>query len=538
MPRTLNLLDLASHVTRRDLTYNSPRPGFRVIRRVSPQSGNLLQKTFSYVVAFFGDAVELFGWFLSPFAPVINLSFTALWSSIVQTTSYIYNFNWNITDQQIDQQLKVTNQVLAGLLGQQIGNGLGFLACGIVPSAAIAVYNEPLGLYLLETVGEEALEEFAGNLAALITISFRLAARNTFLSSYKNIRNMVKLLVSDPGSPYAVVAKSFLGGNYQEVVSSWGGEGSRPWSFRLAVESKINNIQNPAAQAFWEELYEETLDACVEAGYVIAGGIDTWLLERSIENSATQTQADYVGFQPDREAPEETLVTWGDRQQIENQIISALNQHQQFWNRDVGQIIGEPLIDSVRRPPFDLVLRILFRSVPRPVWKNPDGTLAKRTQITIPGIKLSKLDWSTIKNAVGGTNGYMWGRYRFEVRLEDEHRIQFYAASEAAGENLLEKILTLTNADLQTLNVIEETKEGARTKYSSIYKKPTRVYPAMLTIMNQQKIVNQDVGRHTARGVYINRRYLFPLYTNSAPDDFNQVKQEIITTQNSPMPVG
>ena len=265
------------------------------------------------------------------------------------------------------------------------------------------------------------------------------------------------------------------------------------------------------------------------------GGLDTWLMQRLIENNSTQSEPNFVGFYPDREAPEEILMTWGNRQQIENQIIQGLNQHQQVWNRDVGQIIGEPLIESVRRPPFDLVLRILFRSVPRPVWKHPDGTQAKRVQITIPALKIAKLDWSTVKNAVGGVNGYVWGRFRFEARLEDENKIRFYAATEEEGEALLAKILTLVNPGLLTLNIVEEKKDGARLKYPALYKTPTRVYPAMLTLINQEKIASQDVGKQSTKGTYLNRRYLLPLYTNTAPEEFEQIKQEILSSKTAPV---
>jgi len=534
MASLIHLPSLASSAVRNFLTQGSPNPGFRIIRNEPPPTGNIVQQTLSYLGSFFSSSIQFIGWSLSVFVPALQFTWTKLWGTFVGVNTFIYNFNWNITDKSIDQQMASTRIIINSLLGQTFGNTLGYLACGVVPAATIATFNEPLGLYLLEEVGEEALEEFAASLATLILVSFRLSARNFFLSQYKNLRKMIKAYDSDPNSKIKPIINFFLGGNANQVIEAWGEEDSKPWSFRLAIEEKIDNIQDPAEQAFWEEFYEESIDACVEAGYVLAGGLDRWVMEQRLQDLANEEETCVVELTPDRECDDERIILYGTDAQIKSQAMTTLASHQMVENRDVGQIIGEPLIETTRRPPFDLFVRILFRSVPKPVWKNPDGTLAKRTQLTIPSVKLSKLDWSTIKTAVGGVNGYLWGRFRFDIRFEDENTMQFYAASEQEGEKLLEKLLELIDTDLQTLDIREEKKEGVRLKYKSIFKETCRVYPAMMTIINQEKIANQDVGKQTTRGVYLKRKYLIPLYPSSAPDEFEAIKQEVLSTKFNP----
>ncbi|ELS04921.1 hypothetical protein Xen7305DRAFT_00046570 [Xenococcus sp. PCC 7305] len=534
MPSLIHLPSLVSSAVREALTLNSPNPGFRIIRPEGAPEGNFIEKTLSYVGSFFSSSIQYIGFALSVFIPIVSFTWTSLWGSLVGTVTYIYNFNWNISDNQIDQQISQTKIVVASLLGETIGNAVGYLVCGIVPAAAIATINEPLGLYLLEEVGEEALEEFAASLATLILVSFRLAARNFFLSQYKNLRRMVKAYSSNANPAIKSIINSFLGSDVGGAIAAWGEEDTKPWSFALAADEKINNIQDPAEQAFWEGWYDGSKDACVEAGYVLAGGLDSWLMRQRLEELTQVEETCLVEMFPDRECEDESHLLYGTGQQIKTQAMTIMSSHQMVENRDLGQIIGEPLIDTVRRPPFGLVTRIIFRSVPKPVWKHEDGTTAKRTQITIPSIDPSKLEWQTIKNAVGGVNGYFWGRFRFEVRFDDESLMPFYAASPEEGEKLLEKILEIVTPDIQTVEIREETKEGARKKYKSLYKETTRVYPAMMSIINQQKIANQDVGKQTTRGVYHKRKYLIPLYTTTPPDDFAVIKQDILTTKSSP----
>ena len=173
-------------------------------------------------------------------------------------------------------------------------------------------------------------------------------------------------------------------------------------------------------------------------------------------------------------------------------------------------------------------LRIVLRSAPKPPWKNQDGSLAKRVEITIPNLKKSKLDWLLIKNALGGINGYLWGRFIVLARLDDGNMIKLFAGSETEGKKILNLLTKLTEGEITTLNITEETKEGARAKYKALYKESTRIYPANMTIINQNQILRLNEGIATTRGIYKRRRYLIPLYTDTKPYNFDLIVQELI----------
>ena len=89
-------------------------------------------------------------------------------------------------------------------------------------------------------------------------------------------------------------------------------------------------------------------------------------------------------------------------------------------------------------------------------------------------------------------------------------------------------MLTLTNAELTTLNITEEKKEGARLKYKALYKEFTQVYPANLTIINQNRILKINEGIATSRGIYKRRQYIIPLYPDKKPNNFDLIVQELI----------
>lgn len=272
------------------------------------------------------------------------------------------------------------------------------------------------------------------------------------------------------------------------------------------------------------------IDACIEAGYVVANSLDSWVLQQNLANQ-NQNQLDGLyELYPNREVESERIVLYGDAEQIQDQALEAMTHYQLLDNRDVGQWVGEPLRESIRKPHLTLAIKILLRGSPQPPWINANKNHTKRAQINIPNIDRSKLNWSIIKAVAGGTNGYLWGRYRNMAHFDDGNKIEFYTATEQEGEQLLDRLLPIINADLVTFNSAEETKKGARQKYKALYKEPTRVYPAFLVVINHQKILAEESAITKTTGVYKERKYRIPLYTDTKPEDFDIMISEIVAT--------
>jgi hypothetical protein len=533
MAVTLSLKNFSSRVVRSQIVQDSPVQGYRYIGKAGASGSGGGGGLLGFLKGFFGKALKFTGWLINVALGGLSFTFTTLWGAVVATTSYIYNFNWNVSDTTLDQQLNATKQVLAGQLGATMGNAFGFLACGVLPAGAIAVFNEPLGAYLLKEVGEEALEEFAANLAQLLRLSFRSTAQYLFISAYKNVRFAIKRWVSSADNNTKNLINKIFGSNMSEAIKNWGEPNSKPWSFRLKVEEAIDNIQNPLLQEFVEEFYDEALDSCVEAGYVIAGGLDTWYLEQALAKKQQEQESTLIELQPDRQAEEEKIILYGGGGNIKQQVIQTLSAYQLVEHRDVGQIIGEPVRQHLKKNPMTISLRIMMRGKAQPPFINADGTQSKRVQITVPNVSKAKIDWQTIKFACGGTNGYNWGRFLAKARLSDGNVIQAYGATADQASDRVKALLALTDSELLTLNVTEIQNEGKRKLKDSLRLKTERIYPAWMTILNQYKILNEDEGIATPTGTYKRRRTLIPLWTDTKPDDFQEIVNQLFYVQGT-----
>lgn len=532
MATAINLRSLPSRLIRNELTQDSSIPGTRIISSQTGDVGETGGGFLSKIFRAFGKPIKVVGWIAGKIFGTIGFSFVSLWSGIVSLTSFIYNFDWNITDQAIDQKFASLKQLIAGNLGEVLGNAFGYLACGILPAAGILTFNEVLGYHLLKEVGAEALEELSSNLISFIRTTFRYTATALAYKGYKNLRRALKAAVKDPNSRSGRFVRTIFGDKLTSAISTSGDANSKPWSFRIAVEEKIESIQNPVTQEFVEEFYDEFKDSCVEAGYVIAQNLDSWVLQQKEQQNMVERASNIVDFVPNREIPGEAIILNGNFNEIRNQVITQINQYNQIESRDVGNWVGAPLDDSFRKPHKDVAIKILLREAPKPPYKGSMDYSNKRTQIEIPNANKAKIDWKKIRQSVGGDLGYLWGRFNVIAQLDDGHRITFHAASPLEGEKVLENLLELTNANLLTLNIHEEKKEGARKKYDKLYKKETRIYPAYLVVINQLKILNENEGKATTRGHKEHRQIKFPLYGTDKPMNFEQDINDLFVQVN------
>ncbi|MBD2100268.1 hypothetical protein [Leptolyngbya sp. FACHB-261] len=444
------------------------------------------------VLGFLGRAARLLTSGLSLLFGIGAFTLTSLWGLFTSTVQYIWQFNWNTTDPSIDAQMKNLWDSFGGLLGGLAGNAVGWLSCGILPGAVIFSFNAPMGAYVLKEVGEEAMEEFIGNLQVVVQSGLRSAVQAGILWLYKNVRRWLK----QPGNKFGLA----LFGGDAEKLAKWGEQNSQPWSFAQAFENKIESIDNQFVQNFVEEFFDEAFDACVEAGYVVAGSIESYLATQRMVQEQALGKARTVEIQPDRTVENERLVLSGPEQLLKPALVQTLTQYQLLENRDVGAIVGAPLVEAVKGAAMARKLLVTFYSVKTPPWKARDGKELIRATYSIPDVKRS-ISWEQVKLACGGLNGYLWGRFRATAQLSNGRQMQVYGGSETDAEDRLKALLALSEATLQTLTIAEEKKEGRRASNTRLYKESIRVYPAFFTVINQAKLLNPKAQTPGARGL-------------------------------------
>ncbi|NES18335.1 MAG: hypothetical protein F6K41_05245 [Symploca sp. SIO3E6] len=179
----------------------------------------------------------------------LSITWTAIWSGIVRSATFLWNFNFNISDEEIHQKIQQSLESLASRSGGFLGRAVGWTVGGFLPGAIVFAFNEPLGLYILKNVGAEALDDLSAELESLLLSAFQTATTAVFYYSFLRVRN------------------ALYGDKKRD---------KKPWSFAQKVEEKIEEIDNSVLQQFIEEFLEESFDASVEAGYVVANSLDSW----------------------------------------------------------------------------------------------------------------------------------------------------------------------------------------------------------------------------------------------------------------------
>lgn len=186
----------------------------------------------------------------------ITLAAGALMRAFGGGVRFLYNFNWNQTDAQIEAEYQSKLTQIAGLAGGAVGAALGSAVCGWLPGTVIGKFNPVLAAKIKMAqpeIWEEAKEEFEQFFRSTIRMSIGIAFKNI----YKNVRRYIKKLANNNRLP--------IPASWNNAIKAWGEPGSKSWSFASAIEDKIESIQNPILQNFAEELVDGFFDGCDNA---------------------------------------------------------------------------------------------------------------------------------------------------------------------------------------------------------------------------------------------------------------------------------
>lgn len=468
--------------------------------------GNFLGRILNF-------ATSALGFFWSKVAGFLGraINWSSLWGAVVGAARFVLTFDFNITDAALDLQSKQYEQAIFAQLGGTIGNALGYLVCGVAPGIALLTVNEALGALVLKNVGEEFLDELAGNISALAQTTFRALAQKTFAASFKNTRRWLK-------KPNNYVAQLIFGDRYAEVMNTWGAPGSKPFVIAQKIEDWIEKIPNENLRAAVEEGVEEFVDACVEAGYVVANTVDGFMAAQKLQQSNLLGEKRIIEIQPNRESEEKILLA-GPEELLKPLVVQTLSQHQLIENRDMGQFIGASEAEIQKAKPHTQKLKIVMYPLQAP----PYGK-SKRVTINIPDVPRSKMDWEKIKVAVGGSNGYMWGRFRAQAELDNGRQAVVWGATETEAEQRLAAVLSLSEANFYTINVTEEKKAGTRATNEDLQKEPTRVYPGWVTVEVNRVRVGATAGGRVHSDGKRRKKFSkrFALYSATKPNKWEE----------------
>jgi hypothetical protein len=202
-------------------------------------------------------------------------SFTNLWRDVVFSINYIWNFDWNQSDDTLYKQIDAQVKNLAYNAGTTFGNFIGYAVCGVLPAAKVYTFNESLALYIFRRLGTQALNNLSANLAFLIIHTFQVALTTAFSLAYVNIRHLVR--PSDADFKNQLIAEGITN---QDQINKAIEQRNKPWSFAKQFDQQVSKIPDDfGLRNFIKGTIQGATMGCVHAGYVIAGALDSYLAD-------------------------------------------------------------------------------------------------------------------------------------------------------------------------------------------------------------------------------------------------------------------
>lgn len=270
------LINLTSRVIRATAVPNGKRI---VINSASASTG---------FFAFLGPTAESLVKFLfSAISKSLTWSFSAIWTGIVVATSFIFNFNFNITDTEIQASINNTFVTIAGLLGQAAGKTLGYLVCGALPTLGILVISPTVFNAIAPKITEELLEKLAAEYSTIIYQSSRLFLNAGFLWIYGSIRRAFR--GSDDDLKNRLKA---AGANENKIIQELETR-HKPFVISQKIQESIDSIQGSKTRAFVDQAYQEFGMACIEAGYVVAGALDSYMYQTNLARNENLIEIEF-----------------------------------------------------------------------------------------------------------------------------------------------------------------------------------------------------------------------------------------------------
>lgn len=218
----------------------------------------------------------------------VIVSFVALFTFAVSAIRYVMNFNFLISDEEIEAQIKASFNAYWGTLGEVAGKSLGYLICGALPGSLLFAFNPTVAAVMFSQLGDEAQDEILGDLAALSMSVLGTIGNALALKGFKSARKWAKR----PGSPVYDMLQKAMG---KKAFAEWGKKSGKNWTINGHIENKVEGIKDPRLRAFTEEFLEGFSEGCLTGGIIYATNLDSHMAAQKLMQNRR------LGLDPDEE---------------------------------------------------------------------------------------------------------------------------------------------------------------------------------------------------------------------------------------------
>lgn len=485
--------------------------------------GNIFQQ----FVGFFTERIGSF---------IKSINFKKIWGWIVSAFHYLWTFDWQQTDEELDKQIAAMWLRVEERMFGLIGRSMGYLLCGAVPGAAIATFNMPMAAYLMYKLGDEAVEDMLDEINSFFQLAGRAALQSMFLKAFQSVRKLVKWANKVPG------VRQFLNkvGIDNKKIDEWGEDKNKSWSFSKALNDRIEKIPSERLQNNIEEFIDEFSDACIESGYVLASGLDEYLGLDGVNQGVFDLFGSEreVAYQPNKEVPGEQFLLRGKTEFIKNQMTTLANTSQLVGNRDIGLILpsGSQFDENPPTKNNGIEVTFEFFNYEQPPYYTKDrrNKLIKG-RLTVPNCEKIQLTWENIHTVFSGSSAstrkvaYKKGNKRCEGFLENGRKLICYTDDDSEGEKLLLKLASFTKYNLVYPIDIRYHKGWEKRRGYNLTTIGTRMYLGSIVICNWEKITKFEAFKNISKKAFRKDQSIkLTVHENTKPTWWDETLKEAL----------
>jgi hypothetical protein len=217
----------------------------------------------------------------------VIVSLTAVFTFVIMAIQRIWNFNWNISDKEIEKQIEESFNAFYGLIGTFAGKSIGYLVCGAIPGSLSFAFNRTLAAATMENLSKQAKDELLGQLSALAHTVFGTLINMLIMRGFKSARKWAKR----PDSPFYQILKDAMG---PEKFKKWGDDGQPQFTIGKYVDDQTETIKDPRLKNLTKQFLEGFSEGCIEAGYIVVSTIESHMAAQAMMNRR-------MGLNPDEE---------------------------------------------------------------------------------------------------------------------------------------------------------------------------------------------------------------------------------------------
>jgi hypothetical protein len=396
---------------------------------------------------------------------------------VTEKIDAVFNFNWNVSDQDLKQQIEGYNNQIMGIWGEWFGRGLGY-ATSIAVGAGISLLvpvigGKALAAFVAGGVLSEALEDMWDELRSAISQTFSLIGQGVVARAYMGTRSFLKWMVSGFDNETGEDAAAWR----KWVVNKWGAAGEPEISFNTLRGKQVESIDDQGWRTFVDGAIDGHWDGFSRGMTIVGRQIDEAWRASFAAVQLGEGPDRGLRIQPDPENDREQFLFFGSQADVISDVQSTLHIRSMIQDRDIGTP-GPLTPEGLEIPEFQGRRLTLFcYSVEKPPWRTEDGKRAKKVEINVPNPRRN-LRWDEIKLALGGRTGYLWGPRYAVGRFESRRKMVVYADTEENAIARLNALALLSEDDIVTIQ--SGTRAFQRNETAATRRRTVRVFPAYL----------------------------------------------------------